>query len=175
MKYLTCFFLTLFILQLVSCATSSSHSNPTAANYNVALGLSYLKQNNVEAAKRKLLLALQQAPQDPTALDAMGYFLEQTDEPIQAKKYYLAALKLAPKAGETQNNYAAFLCRQGDYSKALTHFLLATQDKNYLHPAQAYENAGLCALKIPNRTLAKQYFQKALKADPGRKRLSHLK
>ena len=37
---------------------------------------------------------------------------------------------------------------------------------DYLEPAIAYVNAGVCAKKIPNELLAKHYFQKAAENDP---------
>ena len=35
-------------------------------------------------------------------------------------------------------------------------------EPEYTETANAYENAGLCAMEIPNPTLAKEYFEKAL-------------
>jgi type IV pilus assembly protein PilF len=132
-----------------------------AANYNAQLGLVYLKQGDIKLAKSKLLLALQQAPSDPLILDSMAYFLETTGEIQRAESYYLRAINHASKNGAVQNNYGTFLCRHQRYQESLEHFLLAVKDGNYLNTAQAYENAGLCALKIPNRKLAKEYLCKS--------------
>ena len=97
-----------------------------------------------------------------------GYFLEKTGNVEAAQQYYLQAIKIAPKTGAVQNNYATYLCRHGYYQQAITHFLLAAQDANYLHVANVYENAGICALKIPNKKLAHKYFQTAIQHDPGK-------
>ena len=67
------------------------------------------------------------------------------------------------------NNYGTFLCRQGEYKKAETYFLNAIKDVNYIHTAGAYENAGLCALEVPDLAKAKLYFTSALNQDPSRK------
>nr|WP_028380636.1 type IV pilus biogenesis/stability protein PilW [Legionella cherrii] len=140
-----------------------------AASYNVQLGLGYLKQGDRPRAKKKLITALEQEPNSPDVNSAMAYYFEQTKELDQAEKYYLKALSVAGNSGAQLNNYGAFLCRQGDYKKAEAYFLKAVNDLKYLHTAGAYENAGLCALSVPNEDKAKSYFAKALNQDPSRK------
>jgi type IV pilus assembly protein PilF len=140
-----------------------------AASYNVQLGLGYLKQGDRPRAKQKLLTALDQEPHSPDVNAAMAYYFEQTSELEQAKKYYLKALSLSSNSGAQLNNYGTFLCRQGDYKKAETYFLKAVKDEQYVHTAGAYENAGLCALAIPDDDKAKIYFTNALNQDPSRK------
>ncbi|MBX9705885.1 MAG: tetratricopeptide repeat protein, partial [Gammaproteobacteria bacterium] len=63
-------------------------------------------------------------------------------------------------------NYGTFLCRQGQYPAALTQFEQAAKDPNYLTPANSLENAGLCALLIPDQNKAIAYFQAALQKNP---------
>lgn len=160
---------------LVGCGSLPSQANEeaqkknaAAANFNVQLGMGYLAQGDIQRSKRKLLLALQQAPDWPQALDAMAYFLEKTGEPKKAEQYYLKAVKIAPHDGSALNNYGTFLCRSGHYSEANKQFIRAVQDPNYLSVAEAYENAGLCSLKIPDNNLASRYFDKAVLQDSQR-------
>jgi type IV pilus assembly protein PilF len=134
----------------------------------VQLGMGYLKEGDMQSAKQKLALALQQAPDSAQAQDAMGYFMESTGDNSAAEKYYLKAINLNPKAGAAQNNYGVFLCRTGRYQQSISHFLLAVQDVNYLKTAEAYENAGTCAMQIPDIAQASDYFQKATLQDPKR-------
>lgn len=147
--------------------TSTNHQ--TAANYNVQLGIAYLQRGDTQRAKHKLLMALEQAPNWAPAQDAMGYFLMQTGEINTAEPYFLRAIALEPHAGSTQNNYGIFLCRNKHYQEANQHFMLAIQDKNYLNTAQAYENAGLCALDNAQPQTAESYFLKAIAQDPKRR------
>lgn len=159
---------------LVSCTSLNSDSNEVetkqaaTAKINVQLGMDYLERNDIARAKQKLLLALQQDPTLPEACYSMGYFLEATGDKVQAKKYYLKAIALAPERGDTQNNYGTFLCRSGDPKGSIQHFLIAVKDPEYLDTASAYENAGLCALNIPSNWLASHYFGEAIKQDPNR-------
>lgn len=149
-------------------ASTIAAPNPAAANDNVQLGVSYLQQGDMARAKNKLLLAMDQAPNWAPAQDAMAYYLENTGDNQGAEKYYQHAIALDPKSGRAQNNYGAFLCHTGRYQEAVQHFNLAVQDPSYINTAAAYENAGLCAMQIPDITNAIVYFQKAIQQDPQR-------
>jgi type IV pilus assembly protein PilF len=159
------FFITVFFLQ--ACQTHQTRE-PEAALYNMQLGLAYLNQGALERAKHKLLTALHEAPRSPAVNASMAYFLEKTGDIERARHYYRKALRLAPHDGAQLNNYGAFLCRQGAYQSSISYFLKAAHEVNYEHTAGAYENAGLCAEEIPDYVHAKEYFAKALKADPSR-------
>lgn len=172
---LTLFFCSLFI---TACTTVSSNSNQlddankkqNAADANIQLGIAYLEEGNIALAKQKLLMALSLTPQDPAVWYAMGYYLEATGDNAKANEYYLHAIRLAPASGEVQNNYGTFLCHTGKPKESIQHFLIAVQDSDYIDIASAYENAGLCALLIPDITLAKKYFTLALARDLNRTR-----
>ncbi|KTD23093.1 type IV pilus assembly protein PilF [Legionella lansingensis] len=140
-----------------------------AAVYNTQLGMAYLKQGDMPRAKRKLLAALDLAPNSADANVAMAYYLEKTGDIKEARTYYQKALSLAPNSGTQLNNYGTFLCRLGHYADAERYFLKAAKDVHYIYTAAAYENAGLCAAAIPNYSKAKNYFAKALEQDPKRK------
>jgi len=141
-------------------------NNPKAANINMQLGIGYLQQEQIDRAKQKLLLAKEQNPTSPLVWDSLAYFYATTGDANKANQYYQKAISIAPKDGETLNNYGVFLCGQGKYQQALTYFYKAVEDPAYVTTGQAYENAGLCAQQIPNLKKAKSLFLKALKNDP---------
>ena len=147
-------------------------STPTklqsAARINVQLGMAYLERNDYDRAREKFLTATQEGPTLPEVWYSMAYFQEITHNNTLANDYYLKAISLSPQSGAARNNYGTFLCHQGHYQEAIQQFLQAVQDANYLTPADAYANAGLCALKIPDKMQAKQFFLKALTTDPRR-------
>lgn len=149
-------------------AATKKNKLSDAAAYNTQLGMAYLTQGNRARAKRKLFLALSQAPDSPTANASMAYFMEKSGEMDKAHEYYRKAMAAAPGAGAQFNNYGAFLCRQGQYRQAEEYFLKAVQDIKYEHTAGAYENAGLCVMAIPDQVAATTYFAKALEQDPSR-------
>lgn len=170
-------FILLFSIHfLCSCSTNRDPTKVSedtersikTAKINAQLGITYLEHNEVLRAKHKLLIALKQAPDIPEPWYSMGYFMEATGNKEQARKYYMKAIEIAPERGDVQNNFGTYLCRIGHYDEALTHFDLAVGDPNYLGPADAYENAGLCALKIPRYRQAIDYFDHAVMQDPVR-------
>jgi type IV pilus assembly protein PilF len=172
MSILKQFIIIFFIVTLTACSIFSKSktqiSGPQASDVNVQLGLAYLQNGDVQRAHQKLLLAEQQSPGSLQAQGAMGYFLESTGSLSSADAYYRRAIALNPKSGAAQNNYGTFLCRRGRYSEADRHFLLALQDPTYLNTAQVYENAGLCAMQIPDTKKAMGYFIQAITQDPKR-------
>jgi len=158
---------------LSACQTSQETSisqtkKISAAKINDRLGMAYLERHDIRRAKQKFLLALEQAPDIPEPWYSMAYFLESTGNKDQARKYYLKAISLAPERGDALNNYGTFLCRSGEYKNAIQYFMKAAQDPKYLAQGSAYENAGLCSLKIPDIKNATAYFKKALAEDPER-------
>lgn len=160
----------LFLLQ--GCV--SPGPNRIAADDNVKLGLAYLQEGNMPIAKEKLLMAADQAPGWAVAKDALGYFFESTGDKKEAEKYYLQAIALSPHDGASLNNYGVFLCRDHRPVEAEKMFLRAAAIPDYLHTAEAYENAGLCALTLPksdkkaDKEMARIYFKKALQQEPQR-------
>ncbi len=170
--------LVLILMGLSACSTSNevylqetektSKNLRAAADYNVQLGLNYLQQQRSAFAKRKLLLALKQAPDWPVAWDAMAYYLDQTGNKKAADEYFKKALKLAPHSAMAMNNYGAFLCRDKQYAKAEHYLLLAANDPQYVNSAEAFENAAICELRLPNLHKAERYFYQALQQDPTR-------
>ncbi|WP_342219925.1 type IV pilus biogenesis/stability protein PilW [Rickettsiella endosymbiont of Miltochrista miniata] len=166
------FVILFLIVTLTACSIFSKSktqvSGPQASDVNVQLGLAYLQNGDVQRAHQKLLLAEQQSPGSLQAQGAMGYFLESTGSLPSADAYYRRAIALNSKSGAAQNNYGTFLCRRGRYSEADQHFLLALQDPSYLNTAQVYENAGLCAMQVPDTKKAMDYFTQAITQDPKR-------
>jgi len=163
--------LIIILLALQSCQFhQEAKLGQAAALYNTQLGLVYLTQGDWVLAKRKLLIALSQNPNSPDVNAAMAYFLEKTGDVVKAQSYYRKAMLLAPGRGAQLNNYGAFLCRQKHYQQADHYFLLAVRDMQYERTAAAYENAGLCAMMIPDYKKAQTYFKKALMHDPRRMR-----
>lgn len=158
-------FIYVFIISLCSCTVGS----PEQSNYtltHVSLGMAYLQQGDRQKARLLLTDSLSKDPNSPTTLDAMAYLEETCGNLSKAESFYRQAIRKAPAVGEWHNNYGTFLCRNHKESQGIQEFLLAITDKNYLFAANAYENAGLCALKLNDQTGAKNFFSQALKNNP---------
>lgn len=156
---------------LAACSHHQTIENTTAANYNVQLGLGYLEKGDNIRAKEKLLRANQQAPDFVDGYLALAYYYEKIGQVQLAEQYYQKALKLEPKSGQVNNNYGAFLCKQGDYAKAISYFTLAMDDVYYHQSAKAYENAALCSVKLNDFTSAAKYADLAVQQDSSKQDL----
>lgn len=174
MTFISRLFIALIIVStLTSCTTEvvsgkvqKAPDYKRASEINVQLGLNALQRGEMARAKEKFLLALKQDPDSTTASGAMGYYLERTGNMKQAESYYKKAIDLADVKAGAENNYGTFLCRQKRYNQADYYFQQAAVDENYVHPDKAYVNAGVCALLVPDRAKAQQYFQQALEKNP---------
>lgn len=133
-----------------------------AAKTRVALGLRYLQNGDPSQAKYNLEKARQHAPHLGEVHYALAYYYQQVGEPALAEQAYLDALEYAPNDGATMNNYGAFLCHQGRYQEAEQQFLAAVQQQSYIRVAEAYENAGICALIAKSFNKALNYSKKSL-------------
>ncbi|OGT46263.1 MAG: type IV pilus biogenesis/stability protein PilW [Gammaproteobacteria bacterium RIFCSPHIGHO2_12_FULL_41_15] len=166
-----------FVLSMTAChhnpdlrsslATDTKADQAKAvAEAEVRLGVQYLENNDAIRAKSALLRAMQHDPQLPAAWYTLGYLYEATGELRKAEQCYLRSIRLAPQAGAPRNNFATYLCRHGKYKEAVEAFVQAANMPDYLYVAAAYENAGLCALLIPDDVAAAGYFQKAVMNNP---------
>jgi type IV pilus assembly protein PilF len=144
----------------------SENPTVTAARFNAQLGIEYLKQNNLAAAQEKIERALQQNPKDAGAHTAAGLLYERLREPRKADQHYSRALKLDPRNPQMQNNYAVFLCRNGESAKGRTLFEQAATNPLYRTPEVAYANAGVCARSAKDYEAAEANFRKALQMRP---------
>jgi len=141
-------------------------SDPKAADLNMRLGINYMQRGNYAIALEKLEKALTQNPNLPSAHNTIASLYQHLNEMEKAEYHFKQAIRLQPDYSAAHNNYGVFLCQQKEYVEAGEHFLEAVKNPLYESPAKAYENAGLCVNRIPDQTLAEEYFRKALQIDP---------
>jgi len=132
------------------------------AQINAKLGLSYLQHGNYDVAEAKLKRALQQEPKLGEAHHYLAELYRRTDRMDEAKTHYRRALKYIPDDMSLQNNFGVFLCDQKDYAEAVELLVGVAASRDYHRPDEAYANAGLCALRIPDDVQAEKYLRLAL-------------
>lgn len=137
-----------------------------AAEANVHLGVGYLQQGKYDLALAKLEKALEQDPSLPSAHNVIAVLHERLNQPDLAERHYRRALSLAPDDAGTHNNYGRFLCMQNRLREAEEQFLVALKNPLYQTPEVARTNAGICALRVPDKAKAEEHFRSALKANP---------
>jgi type IV pilus assembly protein PilF len=167
--------LAVLTLTVSGCITTSSRpvspetSSKDAALYNVELGISYLRQNNLQAAREKLERAIREEPNLARAHAALGIVYERLEDPKGAEREYRRAVDLDGMDPDSLNALAIFTC---SYKKKPDEALklfdraiavpLSVKDANR---PMLYTNAGTCAKGI-NLALAEKYLRAALAQDP---------
>lgn len=145
--------------------------SPTlAARFNTEMAYRYMQAGDMDLARRKLALARREVPNDPIVHNALAFYYTQIGKYARAEREFHNALALAPNNPDTLNNYGTFLCRQGKYRASLKYFTRAATNLNYATPDSALANAGTCALKIPDKKIARRYFEQALAINPNQPR-----
>ncbi len=130
------------------------------------LGLGYLDQGNLPAARQNLEKAEKAEPDDYRTQLGMALYAQRVGENEAAQQRYQRALQLAPQNGTVMNNYGAFLCSLGQYVPAQQQFSAAAQVPDYGQVADSLENAGYCFLKANQDDEARVLLGRALKYDP---------
>lgn len=165
----------LLALLSVGCVTTSSRPTPEpgpageAAQYNLQLGISYLRQDNLQAAREKLEKALEQDSGLATAHAALGIVFERLEDPAGAERHYRRAVDLDRSSPDNLNALAVFTCsRKQEPQEALKLFdraiAIPLSVSNANRP-MLYTNAGTCAKRI-DRPRAENYLRGALALDP---------
>ena len=159
---------------LAGCVTQSTYSGTNkpvvrtqtdraeAATKRLELGLAYLKAGDAVQAKFNLEKAREFAPRMPQVHSSLAYFYQQVGEIEQARKAYQYAISLDAQNASILNNYGVFLCAQQEFTEADNYFLAAIAVPTYTKVADAYENAGVCALEADEQAKAQRYFERAL-------------
>lgn len=163
-------FLLLIICSLGGCANHSSSGNrmdkSKAAQARLVLGMAYLREGDIQAARINLERAVRYAPADYQTQLGMALYQQNVGENDSAYGYFTQALILAPDNGDVLNNYGAFLCSLGQYDLAQSYFGKAVKLKNSEKIADSLENSGYCLLKAGQSDRATLMLVRALKQDP---------
>jgi type IV pilus assembly protein PilF len=156
----------LFLSSCVSEPTQYKVKNKKAAEYNAKLGAEYLKQHRLKLAHEKLSKALQQNPNSTRVNHYYALLQEKLGQRRLAQQHFQKALTISQNNPELHNNYGSFLCKIGNYDKALLQFAQAIKDPLYKTPEFAYTNAGVCLKKSGKTQNYEDYFRKALQLNP---------
>jgi len=151
----------------VAGAQEKQSDREKAAAVNAELAITYMKQNNLRAAREKADKALQQNSRSPEVQMAAGFVYDRLGEDRKAGGHFEQAVKLGGKDNpDVLNNAAVFQCRKGDKRRGEELFLQAAASPLYRMPEVAYANAGHCARADGRPKDAERYFREALARRP---------
>ena len=125
-----------------------------------------LDAGQAEQAAREAETALKIDRESPEALSMMALVEMVRGNSEQAGRHYAAAAGHAPGDGAIQNNYGAWLCRQGRAAESMEYFERALAAPGYASPADALANAGACAEAAGRGDRVESYLRAALRLDP---------
>jgi type IV pilus assembly protein PilF len=131
---------------------------------HLALARGYLEKGDLERARGPLESALEIDPKSAEAhiLLAIVYQAQGEDDKLVEREYKIA-LRHAPESSQALNNYGTFLFARGRYEEARERLEKAVLDPAYPRRAQAYENLGLCELRLGDTEAADLSFQRSLR------------
>lgn len=159
-------------LLLASCISTSNEvkraapNDREAAELNYQLGARYYHNGKYDLARDRLLLATKLDPKFALAYSTLGLTYEKLDNIRLAEGAYDSAVRLEPRNHGVQNTYAVFLCRQGRYNDAVSHFEKAAKVTENDNAEVTLTNAGVCLTQKPDLAMAEDYFRRALEVRP---------
>ena len=158
-------FLLLFVVACASSGNSREDGDRKAAENNTSLGQAYMERQQYEVALEKLKRAVANDKTYAPAHTLLAILYENLGETELAEKEYKEAIKYDPTDGDVNNNYGAFLCRNGKSEQADQYFMTAVKDPFYTTPQMAYVNAGNCSLGRGDLDKAEAYLRQSLEFD----------
>ena len=137
------------------------------AAIRLQLATQYLEAGQNATALEEIKNAIAIDPSVPNAYHIRALAYMNLGQREQADESFRSALAATPQDGDLLNNYGWFLCQNGKEKQSISHFETAFRNRAYQSPAKALNNAGLCSLKLKDRSAAEKYFSQAFQYDPG--------
>jgi type IV pilus assembly protein PilF len=156
---------------LAGCASQGERNAETKkraqrVDVHTRLGATYLHRNQLDVALQELERALELDPDDSQANNMMGLLQIRLRNDDKAERHFRRAVSEDSDNSEARNNYGVFLCERNRLDEADKQFGAALANPLYRTPEQAALNAGLCALRKPDKAAATRYLRTALEKDP---------
>ncbi|MCY4472212.1 MAG: type IV pilus biogenesis/stability protein PilW [Kistimonas sp.] len=165
--WISCLALALVLAGCVSEPGSRTHP-VNATEYeqkNIEIARGFLQKGFPGRAIERLEAVLRGNKRSSQTHGMLGVVYQSQGEFALAAKSFRRALALAPSDSAVRNNYGVLLYETGDYPAAFTQFEKVTQDVYYPGRGRAFENLGMAALKLQDKSNAGRFFQRALRLD----------
>ena len=136
-----------------------------AAKVRTQLAAEYIRNGDLDAAKRALDQALEADSRDSSANMMMGVLLQQEgsrDNMEKADTYFRKAISIDPKNAQARNNYGTYLYQMERYNDAIEQLAIAGAALGYDQRYRALENLGRIYLKVGDLPNAEKSFKQAL-------------
>lgn len=148
-------------------AVSDQTDNQRRARIRLQLAVGYYEQRQMAVALDEIRQALAADPAFAEAYVMRALIYMEMGENKLAEENFLQAIKLFPNNPDFNNNFGWFLCQNGREKDSIAYFDAALKNRAYQSPAKALNNAGICSMKLKDKTAAERYFSQAFQYDPG--------
>lgn len=167
------------VLWLVGCAVTEpvesgsdlkTESDRTDADRRAAIRLelasAYFERGQFSTALDEVKLSLAVRPDQPAAHSLRGLIYAAMGEPRLAEEGFRRALQLAPRDGNTLQQYGWFLCQERRYPEADQMFIQALSQAQYRDPVRALLAQGVCQARAGRWVPAQASLTRAYEMDP---------
>lgn len=139
----------------------------TRAKAHTELAAAYYGIGNMGVALQEARIAAASDPNFAPAYNVQGLVNMDLKDNSAAEASFQRGLKIAPNDPDLNHNYAWFLCQSGRAKQAMPYFRNALSNPLYTSPSRTYAAAGRCLLDSNDSKQAAEYFERALRLDPG--------
>jgi len=136
------------------------------ARIRTELAIGYFQEGRYSIALDELKQALSSDPNHADALGILALVYMELGEKALAEQNFRRAMQIKPDDSDLNVNYGWFLCSNGRERESIPHFLAAIKNPLYARPALAWQNAGVCALKLKDVSTAENYLRRSYEIDP---------
>lgn len=147
--------------------TGAESADRVRARIHTELAAGYFELGNIGVAIEEVKEALRSDTNYGPAHNVSGLIYSALKEDRLAEESFRRALQLNPSDPDANHNYGQFLCQRKREEDGIRYFLAAVNNPLYQSPARSYTNAGICARRRGDSENARNYFQLALKTQPG--------
>jgi len=130
----------LVVLASISCVSTARQRKAAA---QTDLGAAYLREGSLPDAVMALERAVEEDPRNWDAWQKLAIAYGASRAEDQARDAFDKALQIAPKSGEVNANYGAYLMKLGEVDAAIERFEVAKADLTYRNTANVLNNLGL--------------------------------
>lgn len=164
------------LLSLTACTTTSSSETKVAdiagkvdpiqrAKIQTELAAEYYRMGKMAASLEAANKAIEVYEKYAPGYNMLALIHMELGQDDKANTAFERAVRLAPADSDVLNNYGWFICQRQDPKRSIAYFEQAVKNPLYATPQRALYNAGICARKANNTSLAESFFQQALQRD----------
>ena len=136
------------------------------AQIRLQLAIGYFEQRQLNVALDEIKQALLVDPSFSDAYGVRALIYMDMGETVLADENFQTAMRLSPNNPDLSNNYGWYLCQNNRVAQSLPYFESALNNRTYQSPAKAFNNAGVCSMKLGDMAAAERYLTQAFQIDP---------